>query len=557
MEIADIIACVQNPKLIKDPFFKNAVFSKDARGLLLRYTGGFTVVFPCIVNGEKWAFRCWYVPVKDAKERYSFISQAIQKSHLPYFCSFEYAESGLLVDDKLLPITKMKWVDGQNLKKYICSHYHESEKIKQLAKSFLDMIIELHSMHIAHGDLQHGNIMVSDSGQVFLVDYDSMYVPEMGTQFTDIITGLADYQHPARKRNQISSDKLDYFSELIIYTSLLAIAYKPDFVLSYKVEDSESLLFKATDFVDIKKSPIYRELANLKNKQIDQCLNIIDNYLSKDDINRLEPIENFLMSLDIDFPSIVPINEDFNIKWKSDGLESIELSGFGKLDLNGSKTLKLSQRQDFIFTLISKTGYKLERAIAIDVAHRAAINTFKADKLFSYASIPVRLSWECSNAKSVQLKGIGTQNLCGYIIVTPKKDTTYTLSVEDDFCVQSQSLTIRMLPLPAIKSLYAPTPTLTVNIGIKYSAPNFKINIPSPSFGDPLNNIDIATVPTIELSAPVLPNIPQLRESPFFVPLKQSESHKRHKNFFNSLLSIFRSLSYATRTTRTATDDNR
>ena len=109
--IADIKACVQNPALIKDSFFKKANFLTDSRGRLINYTGGYTVVIPCIVKGEKWAFRCWHNPVDEAKKRYSRISKAIKKSKLPYFCDFEYIEDGLMVNGEVQSITKMKWVE--------------------------------------------------------------------------------------------------------------------------------------------------------------------------------------------------------------------------------------------------------------------------------------------------------------------------------------------------------------------------------------------------------------------------------------------------------------
>lgn len=50
--ISDIKASIQSKALIQDEFFKDAQFLKDSRGRLLSYTGGYTVVIPCIVNGE-------------------------------------------------------------------------------------------------------------------------------------------------------------------------------------------------------------------------------------------------------------------------------------------------------------------------------------------------------------------------------------------------------------------------------------------------------------------------------------------------------------------------
>ncbi len=525
-DISDIKASIQSSRLIRDEFFINADFLKDSRGRLVSYTGGYTVVLPCMVNGEKWAFRCWHAPVKNSKERYTYIGKALRNSNLPYFCSFEYSEKGLIVKGETLPITKMKWVEGRDLKKYICYHYQEKVRIRELAENFLEMIAKLHTAHIAHGDLQHGNIIVSDTGKLFLVDYDSMYVPEMGNDWPDIISGLIDYQHPARKNNKISSEKLDYFSELIIYTSLLGISQSPELVEKYGVEKSEALLFKAGDFDNFDKSSIYKDLKRLNNSEIDQCLKILSEYISRPDINLLAPIERYLMSVEIYCPSIVPIDETFDIRWVSKGAATVEISTIGQFGISGSLTLKLSENKNIAFNLISKSGLRLRKTISIKVAHRAVITKFKADKLFTYDGIPIKLSWDCSYAKRVEITTIGEQKAIGYTIVTPTEETTYTLCVEDDFGTQIRSLTIRVIPLPVIKQLFVPSPAINKKVAITYHSPNLKINVATPSFDNNLCRIEV-------------PKIPELKKSPYYVHSIKTSKSDKYKLSFHTLFSIF------------------
>ena len=153
---------------------------------------------------------------------------------MSYFCDFTYTPEGICVNGRLYPTTRMKWIEGYTLKDYICKN-PQSKCIKKLADDFLNMCKALHSHHFAHGDLQHGNIMVNEDGELFLIDYDSVYIPQLGEQ-NDIIAGLADYQHPDRKNNKYSSEKLDYFSELIIYISLLAISENLSLIQEYDIE---------------------------------------------------------------------------------------------------------------------------------------------------------------------------------------------------------------------------------------------------------------------------------------------------------------------------------
>ena len=527
IEIVDIKASINSKSLIQDKFFKNAEFLKDSRNRLITYTGGYTIVMPAIVKGEKWAFRCWHTPVNDAKERYSLIGKSIKKSKLPYFCSFDYIQNGLIVKGDLYPITKMKWVEGLNLKNYICMYYKDRNKIRKLATDFLNMVIELHSHHIAHGDLQHGNIIISDSGDIFLVDYDSMYVPEMKDEYPDIISGLVDYQHPARRSNRTSSDKLDFFSEVVIYTSILAITEKPDLVKEYNVQDSEALLFTSKDFESLHTSRIYNDLKKLNNNDINRCLEIVDEYLSINNLDMLNPIESYLLSIDVDFPKTVPIDTPFTINWRSNRAKILEIKGFGEIPLCGSRRMKLSDSKSITFILSSETGFRIEKSIQIKVAPQAVIKRFYADKEYSLKNIPVTISWEVSNAKTVKLSGFGEQASSGSIVVRPRKETTYTLEVEDEFGKHSQELEVKMLPLPVIETILVESPKIDTAIDIQ--APNLAIS-------------NVPRIPDIQLDFINLKmiDIPDLKDSGIFIELPETVTP--HKNLVDKVSSFIKSI---------------
>ncbi len=120
----------------------------------------------------------------------------------------------------------MRWIEGLKLNEYIYQHKSDKDILKKkLAGDFITMCKKLHEKSIAHGDLQHGNILVDSNGNIYLIDYDSMFVPSLEKE-RDIIKGKDDYQHPNRKANKYANCKLDYFSELIIYISILAISEK-------------------------------------------------------------------------------------------------------------------------------------------------------------------------------------------------------------------------------------------------------------------------------------------------------------------------------------------
>jgi hypothetical protein len=96
---------------------------------------------------------------------------------------------------------------------------------------------------MAHGDLQHGNVIVDESNSLRLVDLDGMYVPAMaGWKASEL--GHRHYQHPKRSADHFDA-KLDNFSGLVIYLSLLALAEQPDL---WKEFHDENLIFIKSDF---------------------------------------------------------------------------------------------------------------------------------------------------------------------------------------------------------------------------------------------------------------------------------------------------------------------
>ncbi len=93
--------------------------------------------------------------------------------------------------------------------------------LKKLSDQWLNLVIGLQQLKIAHGDLQHENIIVS-KGELRLVDYDGFFVPSLSSKIA-IELGHPHYQHPLR-RNSDFNLSIDNFSALVIYISLKALS---------------------------------------------------------------------------------------------------------------------------------------------------------------------------------------------------------------------------------------------------------------------------------------------------------------------------------------------
>jgi hypothetical protein len=169
----------------------------------------------------------------------------------------DYSEQGILVDGAWYPIVKMPQVQGYTLQRYIENEICAGRSLAHLSSKFRALVTRLQQLGIAHGDLQHGNIMVQ-AGELVLVDYDGMYVPELhGWPAAE--RGSAAYQHPLRG-GQFSPD-LDRFSSIIIDLALQALAFTPG--LWQKYSTGENLLFRQADFTEPEKSVLLRDLEQI------------------------------------------------------------------------------------------------------------------------------------------------------------------------------------------------------------------------------------------------------------------------------------------------------
>lgn len=481
LTISAITTAIENQQsFVLDSHAKSGTFIRNTRGRLMRYSGGFTVVYPYTTfNGEKWAFRCWHSELGDVKNRLGAISKAIQSLHLPFLCNFQYVDEGICVEGKSYPTTRMRWIDGVSIKEFICKNRNSKPKLISLAQLFLCLVRDMHKYSLAHGDLQHGNILVGSDDQLYLIDYDSFYCPQLNGEI-DIISGLIDYQHPARKQNKYTSEKLDYFSELIIYTSILGIAYNPSLAIKYQLEDSEHMLFESKDFADIKSSTIYHDLKDL-NPIFPVLLQILEIYLSSQSIDNLEPFD-LMMERMTEAPVInsfvcSPFEDLYegdlvNLSWSIDGATNVSIDGNSIKSDSCKRTISTAGKNSFVLkasNLFHEIGQTLTvEAFAIPIIKFSA-NNYSLHKHTSEESV---ISWDVSNSYSVTLWANGMSEDLeskGSKIITPQDTTTYVLRVIglDQKRVFEQQITI---------GVYEPAKIL-FNSNRKYTIPEVPVEI--------------------------------------------------------------------------------
>jgi len=282
-------------KFVFDNILKHGkpVMQANNSHLLRSYNGGKAIVYEIKTNPKKFALKCWVEDLGDLKIRYKAIDGYLKQVKLPYFVDFSYNEQGILVNGQKFPIVRMEWVNGISLKTFMSNNISNSAWIRDFADKFLTMVKSLHQNDISHGDLQHGNIMVRDNGDICLIDYDSLYIPSLSNE-EDRIKGLDGYQHPNRSKLVKLSPKSDYFSELIIYLSLLVISEKPS--LWSSIEKEERLLFSKADLINPRSSSIFAYLTKPGefSPEVIYFTLELENFCRQPDIDSLQPLENLV-----------------------------------------------------------------------------------------------------------------------------------------------------------------------------------------------------------------------------------------------------------------------
>ncbi len=236
-------------------------------------SGAFASVF-CLTSpssGRRYAVKCFTRHVPDQELRYEAISTQLAgltpgTLSQQWKMGFEYLPNAIRVGAEHFPVLKMDWVEAVTLSSWLDGHHQDSTAVNLLADRFADLTADLDSHGIAHGDLQHGNLLVAADGTFRLVDYDGMFVPALsghgGTE-----RGHRNYQSPARGNDDFGAE-VDRFSAWVIYLALKAVAADPGLWSQLHEADGEFLLLTEGDFKSPSTSPRFPVLLSHRDRTV-------------------------------------------------------------------------------------------------------------------------------------------------------------------------------------------------------------------------------------------------------------------------------------------------
>jgi len=277
---------IQNPTICFDkPELKNGKIQLNSYGLPLSWSGGNAIVFQLKSSNRLYAIKC-FTKKPNGLTNYQYLSQFLKNKNLEFMIEYD-SSNQILVQGSKYPVLVTQWINGDTLHKFLKTKNNKT-KILQIAEKFKELVYRMEDLKIAHGDLQHGNIMIQFDNTIKLIDYDGMYIPQFNGQKSHE-SGLADYQHPLRK-NQFD-ETMDRFSSYCIYLSLLVIAHKPEIFDKYF--DDTNLIFKQKDFEEPFMSKLFKEIDTVNDKKIRELSKEFKRICGMKDLKKIPSLREF------------------------------------------------------------------------------------------------------------------------------------------------------------------------------------------------------------------------------------------------------------------------
>lgn len=253
---------VQNPSTtFTDKILAAGTVAKSGMGTPKVVSGGFALTYAVNARGKVYAVRCFHKEAKGLERRYAAISQALAALKSKYFVEFEYQTQGVRASGATYPLVKMAWATGETLGEFVESNFDNPSVLKSLITSLNELAAYLESSGVAHGDIQEGNLMVSDGGRsIQLIDYDGMFVPTLSA-LGGAELGHRDYQHPGRDSSHYGVT-LDRFSFISLTLALRALCARPQLWMESQ-SGAGVIVLRANDFADPGASPILAKIGQV------------------------------------------------------------------------------------------------------------------------------------------------------------------------------------------------------------------------------------------------------------------------------------------------------
>lgn len=268
-------AMLQKPQIaFRDPELMWLEIERDQFRQPRPWAGSFAVVYKGTnpATGVSRAIRVFTTESPERRGRYDAISEYLRQHCPQCLVPFEYRDASIRAVgfSDWFPVILMEWVQGETLFRWVRAQCGQGNgaALALAAEHWLEVVGELEEAKVAHGDLQHANVMITTEGRLKLVDYDGMCVPALVGR-RNLEVGVEPYQHPSRNEKTALSLELDRFSAAVIYTALRALAADPS-LWQRHVEASQydKLLLRKEDFASPQSSALAADLRKSPDPEV-------------------------------------------------------------------------------------------------------------------------------------------------------------------------------------------------------------------------------------------------------------------------------------------------
>jgi hypothetical protein len=263
----DYIRAVQNPQAAFTlPNLRAAQFEvHPLLGIPMPASGTSAIVFKATVDGRSQAVRLLTRPDAATRQRYTALNRYFTERDLTRdVATSQWIDDAIRVNGQTWPMVQMQWVAGHTLNQHVedLVEAEDTAAIATLAGAWRDLLRRMQSARFAHGDLQHGNVMVEPDGTLRLVDFDSAWIEPFAGSAPPPETGHRNYQRPDRPWGPW----MDTFPGLVIYLSLLALSRNTK--AWEHLHTGENLLFRGQDFAPPHETQAWWEIAQLSDPEL-------------------------------------------------------------------------------------------------------------------------------------------------------------------------------------------------------------------------------------------------------------------------------------------------
>jgi eukaryotic-like serine/threonine-protein kinase len=263
----DYIRAVQNPQLaFRQPRLKQARFDvHPLLGIPMPASGTTAIVFKATVDGQSQALRFLTRPDAASQHRYTALNHYFTERDLTRdVATSQWIDDAITVNGRPWPMLQMQWVEGQTLNNYVedLVEAEDTASILSLAAAWRELVRRIQAARFAHGDLQHGNVLVEGDGTLRLVDFDSAWIEPFAGAAPPPESGHRNYQRVDRPWGPW----MDTFPGLVVYLSLLALGRSTK--AWEHLHTGENLLFSGQDFSPPYQTQTWWQLTQLSDPQL-------------------------------------------------------------------------------------------------------------------------------------------------------------------------------------------------------------------------------------------------------------------------------------------------